>query len=298
MKSITSFLILVLFSCNGVDAQKPVLVTEDSLYFGKNKIPGVSVLIPEANFEKALKTWKKDMESGTKSKLVTENSEMSIFGAKLKGISPNPVNVYSKMINLDSLIKLTVAVELKKDVYVERSTGEEALTKVKNYVKEFAKNQYIEVVKDQVDVEEEKLSDIQKELSSLEKDKTNLQKSIQSNNADIVDERGNIEVQNSEVTKLSAEIVDQNRQLSSLEAGDVQKQKKDQIKDLEKRKKKALNSIESSQNKIDKANNEIDKANLEIPKNDRMQQDVMVRIEKQQAVCRQFADKLETIKAY
>ncbi|HPT22163.1 MAG TPA: hypothetical protein PLR88_09480 [Bacteroidales bacterium] len=298
MKSISIHLILILVACLGVNAQKPILVTEDSLSFGKNVMPAVSVIIPEANYEKALKAWKKDLESGTKSKLVTENSEMSIFGARLKEINPDPVNVYSKMMNLDSIAKLTVAIELKKDLYVGRSAGEEGLTKFKNYVREFAKNQYIDVVKDQVDAEEKKLRDIQKELSSLEKDKTNLQKVIQSNNTDIVTEKGNIEVQNNEVARLSAEIVDQNKQLSSLEAGDAQNLKKDQIKDLEKMKKKALNSIESSQNKIDKANNEIDKANLEIPKNDRMQQDVMVKIERQQIVCQQFADKLKTIKAY
>ena len=298
MKSISIHLILILVACLGVNAQKPILVTEDSLSFGKNVMPGVSVIIPEANYEKALKAWKKDLESGTKSKLVTENSEMSIFGARLKEINPDPVNVYSKMMNLDSIVKLTVAIELKKDVYVGRSAGEEVLTKFKNYVREFAKNQYISIAKNQVEAEEEKLRDIQKELSSLEKDKTSLQKAIQSNNTDIVNERGKIEVQNNEVARLSAEIVDQNKQLSSLEAGDAQNQKKDQIKDLEKMKKKALNSIESSQNKVDKANNEIDKANLEIPKNDRMQQDVMVKIERQQTVCQQFADKLKTIKAY
>jgi chromosome segregation ATPase len=260
-------------------------------------MPGLSVIIPEVNYEKTLKTWMKELQSGTKSKLVTDNGDMSIFGAKIKDVSPNPVNVYSKMMSLDSMVKLTVVFEVKKDQYIERATGEAELSKAKNYLKEFAKNQYIDLAKDQADTEDKKLREIQKELSSLEKDKSSLQKSIESNNSDIVNEKQNILVQNNELAAVSADLVEQNKLISS-EAGPAQKDKSDYIKALEKRKKKASGSIESSENKINKANNEIDKANLEISKNERMQAQVSEKIEKQEAVCQRNVDKLKKIRTY
>lgn len=298
MKSTSIFLSIFLFFCLETKAQKPIFVSEDSLIFGKSHMPALTVNIPEVKLDDVLKAWTRELQSGTKSKLLSEKGEMSIFGAKIKVVSPNPINVYSKLMNLDSMLKLTVAFELKKDEYIDKTTGEPDLTNTKNYLKDFAKNQYIEVVKDQVDNEDKKLRDLQKELSSLEKEKTNLQKSIQSENNDIATENGNITIQNNELTALTNELVEQNKQLSSITDEPTKKAKSDYISGLEKKKKKVLNSIESSQNKINKSNNTIDKANLEIPKNDRMQADVSLKIEKQQAVYQTFADKLKTIKSY
>ena len=298
MKSISTLVFLVFISSIGIKAQKPVLVSEDSLKIGKGRLPGLSVIIPEVNYEKTLKIWIRELESGTKSKIVTENNEMSIFGAKIKEVSPNPVNVYSKMTNLDSALKLNVSFEVKKDQYIESASGETDLIKAKNYLKEFAKNQYINLAKDQADAEDKKLRDLQRELSSLEKEKSRFQKSIQSENTSIVTEKDNIAIQNNELASVSAEIIEQNKQLGSMEEGTTKKEKTDYINGLEKRRKKVQSSIESSENRINKANNEIDKANAEIPRNDKMQEQVNEKIEKQQTVYQIFENKIKNIKTY
>ena len=298
MKSISIFVLLVLISCFGIKAQKPILVTEDSLKVGNSLVPGLSVTIPEVDYEKTLKIWIRDLQSGTKSKVITETSDMSIFGAKIKEISPNPINVYSTLMNLGSMLQLTVSFELKKDMYVERATGETELVKAQNYLKEFAKNQYVDFAKAEADAEEKKLRDLERELSSLENEKSRLQKSIQSNNSTIASEKENIIVQNNELTTVSAALVEHNNQLSAMEEGPEQKEKMEYIKDLEKRKKKALNSIESSENKINRSNSEIDKATEEIPKNERMQEKVKEQIAFQEAVYQKYADKLKRIKSY
>jgi hypothetical protein len=298
MKSISILLLLLIISCSGIKAQKPILVSEDSMSFGKSRLPGLTVLIPEVNYEMTLKSWTKELQSGTKSKLITENNEMTIFGAKIKDISINPVNVYSKIMNLDTAIKINVAFELKKDQFIERATGETDLTKAKLYLKEFAKSQYLDLAKDQADTEDKKLRELERELSSLEKEKTKLQKSIESANTDILTEKDNITIQNNELTAVSAELIDQNKQLLSIEEATTKKEKTDYINGLEKRKKKVQNSIESSQNRINKLNNEIDKANAEIPRNEKMQEQANDKIQKQQAVYGKYADKIKTIKAY
>jgi chromosome segregation ATPase len=298
MKSFLTLFLLIIVSCLGIKAQKPILLSEDSLLIGKSRLPGLSVTIPEANYESTLKSWIKDMQSLTKSKVIIENGEMSIFGSRLKEISPNPVNVYSKLIDLDSLLKLVVSIELKKDQYVENTTGEAEYTKTQNYIKEFAKNRYIEVVKDQVDTEEKKLRDVEKELSSLEKEKSRMQKSIQTNNNNILSENENITNQRNELTTVSASLAEQNNLPGNLEADPAQKEKAQLIKDLEKRKKKASNSIESSENKINKANSEIDNATNEIPRIEKMQQVVSEQVAQQEAVYQKFVDKLKKIKSY
>jgi chromosome segregation ATPase len=298
MKSISALAFLVMISSIGIKAQKPILVSEDSLNIGKGRLPALTVLIPEVNYDKTLKTWTRELQSGTKSKIVTDNNEMTIFGAKIKEISPNPLNVYSKLTNIDSAIKLSVAFEVRRDQFIEKATGETDLTNAKHYLKEFAKNQYIDLAKDQADNEDKVLKELERDLSSLEKEKTNLQKSIQSENTAIVTEKDNITIQNNELSSITAEIIDQNSQLSSTADDKMKKAKADYINSLEKKKKKVQSSIESSENRINKSNSEIDKANAEIPRNDKMQEQVNVKIEKQRAVCQKFADKIITIKSF
>ena len=298
MKSISTLILLLSGISIGIKAQMPVTLTGDSMAIGKVNLPAISVTIPEVNYEYTLKVWVKELESGTKSKVVTENNEMTIFGAKVKDVSPNPVNVYSKMIKLDSVIQLKVAFELKKDQYAERNGTPAEFSKAENYLKQFAKNQYIELVKNQVDSEDKKLRDIEKELSSLEKEKTKMQKSIQSNNTDIANEKENITVQNNEVTTVSAAVIEHNKQLDTMSTGPDKEEKIKYIKELEKKKKKAQSSIESSENKIDKLNNDTDKTNSEIPKNEKMQEQVNEKIQAQQAVLGKYTDKLKKIKSY
>jgi hypothetical protein len=298
MKSISTLILLASCVSIGLKAQMPVTLTDDSLKIGKTNLPSISVTIPEVNYENTLKVWVKGLESANKAKVVTDNNEMTIFGAKIKDVSPDPINVYSKMIKLDSMVQLKVAFELKKDQYVDRTGTPAEFSKAENFLKQFAKDQYIELVKAQVDAEDKKLRGIEKELSSLEKEKTKMQKSIQSNTTEIANEKENITVQNNELTTVSAAIVEHNKQLSSMSEGKDKDEKIKYLKDLDKRKKKAQSSIESSENKINKLNNDTEKTNSEIPKNEKMQDQVNEKIQNQQAVLGKLNDKLKKIKSY
>ncbi len=298
MKSIVTFIIIMVFSCMLTKAQKPISVTEDSLSFGKGMLPCLTVSIPEVNYDNTMKSWTKEMQSGTKSKIVKEGNEMTIFGARIKDISPNPLNVYSRMFGLDSMVKISVAFEVKRDQYIESNRNETDVDKAKTYLKSFAKEQYLELAKDQSDAEDKKLHDLQKELSSLEREKLRLQKSVEAANTIVFNEKQNLTIQQNELNSLSGEMIEQNKQLNSPEDDAVKKEKTDYINSLEKKKNKAENAIESSQEKINKANNEIDKANNEIPENDRKQQELNEKIQAQQSVAQKFEEKVKTIKSY
>jgi hypothetical protein len=298
MKSTATLLTIMALSCIGINAQQPIVVTEDSLDFGQSSMPSLSVTIPEANYEEVMKSWKKELESVSKAKTIVNNNEISLYGANLKNVSPQPVNVYSRIASLDSSLLLTVAFEEKKDEYIEKTKSEMTLTKAKEYLKEFARIQYVDVAKDQADVEEKKLKDLQKELSSLEKEKSRLQKSISSDSSALFSENENIRIQKNDLETVSAEIIEQNKQLAAPSSDPVRKEKEKLLNDLEKRKKKALNSIESSQNKISKTSNEIEKAVYAIPKNEELQLEVKEKIAAQQKVYDRYADKIKTIETY
>lgn len=298
MKSLYALTMLALLPFFSLSAQKPVQVYEDSLLIGNSVLPAISVNIPEVDYDKALKTWIRDLQSGTKSKVMTENRQMTIFGAKIKELSTNPINVYSKLENFEGELLLTAAFELKKDQYIEKSTGEAEFLKAQNYLKTFSKNLYVDLAKSQADAEEKKLRELQRELSSLENEKTRLLRSIEKNNATIAQEKENIVVQNNELDTVTAKLAEQNNELASMEAGPAQKEKINIIKELEKRKNKALSSIESSEKKINNATSDIDKATSEIPKNEKMQEKVREQIQEQEAVYQKFADKLKTIRSY
>jgi hypothetical protein len=279
-------------------AQMPIVLSEDSIQIGKSVLPALSVTIPESEFDKTLKAWIRELQAGTKSKVVTENSEMSIFGAKIKSISPNPVNVYSKLDKLDSMLVLYASFETKKDEYVVGSSGAPEFAKAKDFLKEFAKAQYLDVAKDQANAEEKKLKDLQRELSSLENEKSRMLRSIESNKNSIISEKENITLMNNELNTVRVAMVGQDSILASMEEGPAKKAKAAEIKDLDKRNRKAQNSIESSEKKINRSNEEIEKATNSIPQNEKMQEKVREQILQQQAVYDKYAEKLKRIKAY
>ena len=298
MKQYVLLLLVALIPFTGINAQKPILLLEDSLKVGTTKYPSISVIIPEVEYEKTLKNWIKVQESGTKSKVLDETGKMSIFGAISKNISENPVNILSELTDRDSVLKLTATIELKKDVYVERATGEGELSKAKQFLFDFAKEQYVDLVNEQLKLEESKLKDLEKELGGLEKDQSGMEKDIRSSNKLIEGEKDRLVVLNNELTSLSAAIIEHNAEYITMDPGEVKDEKAKYIKGLEKQKKKAVKAIKTAENKISKAENSIDHANRSIPKNDDTQVRISRLITDQEAVVQKFMDKLNRVKSF
>ena len=123
-------------------------------------------------------------------------------------------------------------------------------------------------------------------------------KTIQTDNASILSEKDNITRQNLELNSVDVSLKEQSSMLAGMEDGPAQKEKANQVKELEKRKKKALNEIDSSEKKIKKSNEAIEKANKAIPENDLMQQNLRDQIILQEGVYQKYTNKLKTIKSY
>ncbi|MCU0457612.1 MAG: hypothetical protein MUE37_00785 [Bacteroidales bacterium] len=290
--------IVSLLAAPGLKGQKPIKVLEDSVQFGNYLYPGFNVTIPEADYDRALKNWVKVQETGTKSKVQTENGEMTIFGAIIKEVSPAPVNIYSRLMNEDTLSRLLVAIELKKDQYVEPASGDIQLTSAKNFLKEFAKEQYIDFIKDELAAEEKILRDLNRELSSLESSKAKSQRTAKNKRNDINDEHEKLLVKNNELSLLSNEIINKNNEMMAMPVGAGRDAMSAQIKDLEKRRKKLQKEISKGENRISKAKSAINQADRAIPRNEDEQAVMKSKIEAQHAVVQKFIDKLNTVKLY
>jgi len=298
MKTISLAVVFIFISCAGTLAQKPIIMSEDSIKIGNGMLPAISVLIPEVQYDKTLKNWTKLLETGTKTKLMTEHSEMSILGAIIKSITPNAINVYSVLSDRDSALYLAAAFELKKDVYIARSTGEADFSKAKDFVFEFAKGQYVDLASDQLKAEENKLKDLEKELGSLQRDQSGMEKSIRKNNRTIENERDRLVELNTQLTTLTQRIADERIQYTTMEEGLTKDEKEKALKVLEKDRKKLTKTIASSEKKISKAEGAIKKANNDIPRNDRIQEKYNEEIRAQETVVQRFTDKLNRIKGY
>ena len=83
-----------------------------------------------------------------------------------------------------------------------------------------------------------------------------------------------------------------------MDEGAAKEEKAAYIKDLEKRKKKILNDIESAENRITRANNDINEADRDIPRNEADQETLRGKVAGQEQVVQQFTEKLNTVKTY
>jgi len=279
-------------------AQKPITIMEDSLLVGKYMHPGISVTIPEANYDKTLKSWIKQIEAGTKSKVVTEDGMMTLFGAMLKKISPNPVNMYSKLLNQDTLNKLMVCIELKKDEYLEPALGDAQMMVARDYLKAFAKDQYIEFIKEEVAVEEKKLKDLKGQLTSLENNYAKTQKKAGSSRSTISSEQEKLALMNSQLSQLSTDIQKQNADLISMSTGPEKEAQAARVKELDKNRKKLQKDISKTEKNIKNAESSIAQADESIPLNENEQTVMKQKIDEQTAVLQKYTDKLNTVKLY
>lgn len=292
------FLFVLMLTAPALHAQKPIRVLEDSVQIGNNLYPGFNVTIPESNFENTLKNWVKLQETGTKSKVQTENGGMTIFGAIIKQVSSTPVNIYSRLRNEDTLSRLLVTFELKKDQYVDPSSGDLQLKATKDYLKEFAKSEYIDVIKGQIDNEEKILRDLNKQLGSLESSKARSENTASTQRTTITDEQDRLLVSQNELSLLSNEIRSKNNEMIALPVGAGRDAKSEQVKELEKRRKNLQREISKSENKINKAKSDINKADKAIPVNEQEQTVMQTKIDAQRAVVQLYVDKLNAVKLY
>jgi len=296
MKTGIYIALLLIVSFSAAKAQKPLTMTDDSVKFGNTMCPGVWVDIPEVKLETVRSEWKKAVEKGTKSNALVAENEITIFGAILKDISDVPVNIFSEVQLQDSLVRLFSAVELSRDEFTKVNSREHE--QLKKMLNQFAKDQYLKVAQDQLSKEESTLKDLEKELSSIRKEKEKLEKEIQSANTTISEEDYKLISVKKAMEVTDADLDIKSTELSTMADGDAKKALQSEVKDLQKAKKSQLKEIGSSESKISKSNTLIEDNKNAITENLKKQEEFSEKINTQNLQVDKFTKKLKTIESY
>lgn len=289
---------IVLFLAFPLFAQKPIEVTEIQCKFSHGEYPGFSLTIPETNYEAIAKSWTKSLEKRTKSSIIVENGEYSIFGALMPEITEDPLNVYSILRSQDSAVVIDVSFELKPKEFLSRAQSEKEFALISDHLYQFGKEEYIKVAEDQLKDEEKILKTQEKELNSLQDEKSKLEKSIVEENNDILNNTDKIDLLTRDASFLNEKIGEEKAELLKLDDEEMQKTKESQIKELEKNKKKVLKDIEDLQKKNVDSKSDITTAEMDIETNVNNQLAKTDEIERQKLVVEKATIKLNTIMNY
>ena len=295
MKNVFLTALLLLIGMVVANAQQAIEFAEDELEFGNSKCPGVWVNIPEADVAKVKKDWKKLIEKGTKSKAIETGNEITIFGAIVKDVIGSPINIYSSVVEQDSIVRLFASVEFSRDQFAVANTPE--FESLKNGLKQFAKDQYSGIVKEQLSVEEKKLKAMEKEIASLRKDQEKLEKGIETANTTVSQETYKVATSQTKLEETNTLLDQKNSSSGSVSDADKKAFAKE-VKSLESQKKSLEKDIPASETKISKAKTLIEENTVAIPLNKTKQDELGIQINEQKMVVAKFAQKLSNVEAY
>jgi hypothetical protein len=275
--------------------QKPVMVQESNITFSHGEYPGLVMTIPEVDQSVIEKEWIKRIEKKTKSNIVAENGELSIFGALVEDIYESPVNIFSRVKMADSAQVLEVTIELKPKQYMCSAESMVELTRAKNYLFEFGRDQYAAVAKEQLKIQEKTLSILEQKLETLYSNKTKLEKSIVDSKNKIQQNQDYIVTLKNDLVRLNEQLNAEKAALSALTNEESIKQKESDIKTIEKDIKRATNHVSDDEAEIASENSSILTAESDITSNLSEQANVKYQTEVQKNIVSLADRKYNTI---
>ena len=199
--------------------------------------------IPQAYLENVKKNWIKLLQEETKEKVVVTDHEIFIEGAIIKEIIQKPINVYSYVYEVDSIIRIYSFFEVDS-VFFEYSgsendiVGEKMYNGITNFKRKFATKQYIIAVKDEMELERKTLKILLGDLRKLEKENENLYKEIKENEQHIAESNDELNMLDADNERQIKSISSQREELASISDSDQKKTAKKELKNLENEKKK------------------------------------------------------------
>ncbi|WP_137091084.1 coiled-coil domain-containing protein [Mangrovivirga cuniculi] len=224
-------------------------VTTVDLNRGKHE--GVSVVIPEAELEQAIKIWEKDLEnifSVFKSKVINEGNLHYVENQKIDGFEDRELSLYAKIDKADDGVKVETYVADSMNVLTSE-VDQRAFDRLKAYVGSYAKEVYQDVVDTQIEKEEEILEDLEDELDDLQKDHEKFRKGVKDNEIDIEHAQQDIQT-NKRTIELNSEKIAKYKD-------DMYDAKVADNRDLEKNIKKELKKLERSKDKLQDKNKDL-----------------------------------------
>lgn len=294
--ALIGFIIAVL----SVSAQQSIETSSVNFKLGDDEYQGIQVLIPEADFKLVEKMWIKVLERGTKSKVAAaRNGEYSIFGAYLKALGDDPVNIYCQIIPRDTVVILNSCIELKRNVFLTEDLYESEFNQLGEFMKEFSRGVYIDVVSEQVKTEDMTLKELNKELKKLQNEKEDIEKNIANDEHEIQVSEDHIVFLNGDIAVKNEEIAQGKVRMNTAAKDPEQKAAvKEALRKTEKEKRNLQQDVKKEKKKIVEYESNIDNAKLDIPSLDAELMSIREKIEMQNNNLRQLETKLQTIKNF
>ena len=277
--------------------QKQITLTEDTLPMSKGTQTAFIVEIPQATLIEVEKHWLKYVSNGSKGKATVVNGENLQPAAVNKNISPNPFNVYSKLLETTEAVKLTSWFTQNDTVFVSAQLNNDQDLAAQKYVRDFAIAEYQTAVKDELKGEQEKQKALEKELANLIKEQEKSAKKISESNRAIQKSNDNIATNNADIQSMSYKISDQKGMVERTAAdANANKGAKQTLKDLENQKKKIQSQNENENKNIDSMNKTIREEERKIADLKEKANSKTAQIEQQKQKVAEVQTKLDDIK--
>ena len=135
-----SFLLL-----GNISAQEDIRVLLKDKKFFDEEATAFVVEIPQAEYNTVLKSWTKHLKNSPKEKVLVENAEVAINKKFIPKIANDSLDINSYVKEYDGHIVLAVSFKMR-DHYISEDSDEEVFYPAKNYVRNFAVEQYKKAV--------------------------------------------------------------------------------------------------------------------------------------------------------
>jgi DNA repair exonuclease SbcCD ATPase subunit len=282
-------------------AQEKIEVVNEMVKMSKGEQPAYIVTIPQASYDEVVNNWTKIIRQNTKSKVEEMEHELVIMGTRISQISKDTINIYSAVIQTDSLIKLVALYEIDSVFFSMTDDTHHLHTEkmhhhIKNFMHEFAVNQYKNSVEEELNQAEKQLKTKNKELKELSKQKTSYQKEIKESEQNIKSAEDKISSYEQDSERKLTEINNKKESMGSLQNDpDLLNQAKTQLKTLEKEKRNIDSNLEKEQKNIVKNQSNIEELTRLIEANEEKQKEKMTEIEAREDLVNQIKLKLHGI---
>ncbi len=294
MKRLFPTLLLVL-GIISLQAQPTVDVTEAPVSFSMGTQPAFTITLQDADLDEAEKVLKKYMKDYKGKYGGSPKSEIMVDDAEIRAMSDNTVDIYIKMYEASTDVRFSAAFDLG-GAYVTSEGHPDAADAAEQVVKDYAMAYYKERTEQELDAEEDKLKDLEKELDGLIKDKDKLSKDIGSSERDIDRARQDIAENEADQDRKRAEIETQKDVIIKIAdaVGDEKKEAEKTLKGLEKDLQKLEKDHEKLHEDIHDAESSIDENKREIKKNEKAQEDKKKDIDDQKKQVRDVEGRLKS----
>lgn len=279
-------------------SQSVIQVFDTVKVFSRGNLPAYQVDIPETKGKDIDKSWNSYLKDLSNSKIKNDKGELTLGGVMYKNISPKPMIVYSKTLETQNGVRLTVAFTADSgSTYISRRNAEQDLA-VKKFLHDFAAEQYRVVAKKQLSEQEAALQKLEDKLRENVRKEEKARKTIEEKKRTISRNQEDIKTNETDV-KLSNEGLEKQKRAAESARNtspEAQKVEEKKLKELESDHKKLISKGEKLHKEIDNCQSDIRQAERDIEESKQNQKVITEEIANQKKTVKQAEDKLKAIK--